>query len=255
MPGGVILAAGGNWGTGALSVASTMQDMADVPFVDEGRDREHLFRAALRHSRFVRLCRGAIPVGLMGILLSIAAIAYFKPQHFINFSIDPAKVVLSGSRVNMEAPKLGGFTRDGRPYELTATAASQDLTNPTVLELKDVRAKLTMQDKSTVVLTAKTGIYDTKGDTMVLRTDVLVTSSSGYSVLLHEAQFDVKTNRIISERPVEVTLSNGTVKANRLEVTDNGDTMLFEGNVDMTLVPAPSTPAQAAATAGPKSGQ
>ena len=40
--------AGARRGTGALSVASTMQDMADVPFVDEGNDREPLFRAALR---------------------------------------------------------------------------------------------------------------------------------------------------------------------------------------------------------------
>ena len=234
-----------------------MHDMADVPFVDEGRDREHLFRAASRHSRFVRLCRGAIPVSLMVILASIAAVAYFKPQRFINSSIDAAKAVVSGSRINMEKPTLGGFTRDGRPYELTATAAAQDLTNPTVLELKDVRAKIAMQDKSTVVLTAATGIYDTKGDTIVLQTNVVVTSSSGYSVRLNEAKLDVKTNRIISDQPVEVTLSNGTVNANRLEVSDNGDTMLFEGNVDVTLVPQPAapTPAQAAATAGPKSGQ
>jgi lipopolysaccharide export system protein LptC len=234
-----------------------MQDMAGVPFVDEGRDREHLFRAAARHSRFVRLCRGAIPVSLIAILASIAAVAYFKPQRFISLPpVDLAKV-LPGTKINMEAPKLGGFTRDGRPYELTATAAAQDLTNPTVLELKDVRAKIAMQDKSTVVLTAAIGVYDTKSDTMLLHTNVIVTSSSGYSVRLHEAKLDVKTNRVISDQPVEVTLSNGTVKADRLEVSDNGDAMLFEGNVDMTLVPQPAapTPAQAAATAGQKSGQ
>jgi lipopolysaccharide export system protein LptC len=164
-------------------------------------------------------------------------------------------VVLSGSKINMEAPKLGGFTRDGRPYELTARAAAQDLTNPGVLELKDVRAKVAMQDKTTVELSAASGIYDTKGDTMVLRTDVVVTSSAGYTVRLKEAKVDVKTNRIISDQPVEVTLSNGTVKANRLEVSDNGDNLYFEGDVDVDLTPqlAASTPAQAAASA-PNSG-
>jgi len=234
-----------------------MQDMTDVAFVDEGNDRERVFRAAMRHSRMVRIFRGAIPVSLIGILASIAAIAFFKPQRLIIPSIDPGKVVLSGSKINMEAPKLGGFTRDGRPYELTASAAAQDLTNPTLLELKDVHAKLTMQDKSMVTLTAASGLYDTKGDTMVLRTNVVVTSTSGYSVRLQEAQFDTKTNRIVSDKPVEVTMSSGTVKANRLEVSDNGDTMRFEGNVDVTLVPqpAPSTPAQATAAAGQKSGQ
>ena len=91
---------------------------------------------------------------------------------------------------------------------------------------------------------------------MVLRTDVVVTSSAGYSVRLNEAKVDVKTNRIISDQPVEVTLSNGTVKAHRLEVSDNGDVMLFEGDVDVSLVPQPAAPAAPAgrrdrARAGP----
>jgi lipopolysaccharide export system protein LptC len=238
-----------------------MQDMAGVSFADEGNDRENLFRSATRHSRMVRIFRGAIPVSLIGILATIAALAYFQPQRpREQLLVDPAKVVLSDSKINMEAPKLGGYTRDGRPYELTARAAAQDLTNPTVLELKGVRAKVTMQDKSTVDLSAATGMYDTKGDTMILRTDVVVTSSAGYSVRLNEAKVDVKTNRIVSDQPVEVTLSNGTVKANRLEVSDNGDVMQFAGDVDVTLVPQPAaaTPAQAAANApgsGPAAGQ
>jgi lipopolysaccharide export system protein LptC len=238
-----------------------MQDMAGVPFVEAGNDREPMFRSAMRHSRMVRFFRGAIPVGLIAILATIAAIAYFQPQRFLaKLPIDPSKVVLSGSKINMEAPKLGGFTRDGRPYELTARAAAQDLTNPGVLELKDVRAKVTMQDKSTVDLSAATGTYDTKGDTMLLQTDVVVTSSAGYSVRLNEAKVDVKTNRIISDQPVEVTLSNGTIKANRLEVSDNGDVMYFEGDVDVDLVPptAAAAPAQAVSSvpgSGPKNGQ
>jgi lipopolysaccharide export system protein LptC len=238
-----------------------MQEMAGGSFVDEGNDRELMFHTAMRHSRMVRLYRGAIPVSLIAILGSIAAVAYFQPQRFIaKLSTDAARAVLSGSKINMEAPKLGGFTRDGRPYELTARAAAQDLTNPGVLELKDVHAKIAMQDKSTVKITAASGTYDTKGDTMLLRTDVVVTSSSGYSVRLNEAKIDVKTNRIVSDQPVDVTLSNGTVKANRLEVSDNGDTMYFDGDVDVTLVPQPaaSTPAQAASSVpgtGPKIGQ
>src|SRR5215467_2437556 len=142
-----------------------MHDMADVPFVDEGNDREPVFRAAMRHSRMVRIYRGAIPVSLIAIMAAIAAAAYFKPPKAAA-TLDPGREVVSGSRINMQAPKLGGFTRDGRPYELTARAASQDLTNPGVLELKDVRARLQMQDKNTVDVSAATGIYDTKADTM-----------------------------------------------------------------------------------------
>src|SRR4029077_12387737 len=185
----------------------------------------------------VRFYRGAIPVSLIAIMATIAAVAYFQPQRLLSkLPIDPGRL-LSGTKINMEAPRLGGFTRDGRPYELTARAAAQDLGTPGVLELKDVRARIAMQDKTTVEISAATGTYDTKGDTMVLRTEVVVTSSAGYSVRLNEAKVDVKTNRISSDQGVAVTLSNGTVKSQRLEVSDNGDVMRFEGDVDFHLVP------------------
>ena len=230
-----------------------MHDMAGVPFMDEGNDRERVFRAATRHSRVVRFFRRAIPVSLIAIMVTIAAAAYFQPLRMLSkLPVDPGKLVVSGTKITMEAPRLGGFTRDGRPYDLTARAAAQDLTNPGLLELKDVRAHVAMQDHTTVELSAATGVYDTKGDMMVLRHEVVVTSSAGYTVRLDEAKVDIKTNRIVSDKPVEVTLSNGTIKANRMEVSDNGDLLRFDNEVDVYLVPqsAPAAPAEAAPAPG-----
>lgn len=206
--------------------------------LDAGRDRERLFRAAARHSRFVRFCRGAIPVTLVLIVATVAALAYFKPLHMLaKLPIDPTKLALSGTKITMAAPRLGGFTRDGRAYDLTARAAAQDLTNPGVLELKDVQAHVEMQDKSVLQLAAAAGQYDTKIDALMLKKDIVLTSSTGYAAKLNEAMFDMKKNTIISEQPVEVTLSNGTVNANRLEVMDNGDLIRFDKGVEMNLVP------------------
>ena len=50
----------------------------------------------------------------------------------------------------MEAPRLSGFTRDSRGYEVNAKAAAQDLSKPGVVELKEIRAKVDMQDSSVV---------------------------------------------------------------------------------------------------------
>ena len=52
---------------------------------------------------------------------------------------------MSGTKITMEAPKLTGFTRDNRAYKVTADAAAQDITNPTVLELTGIRGKMEMQ--------------------------------------------------------------------------------------------------------------
>ncbi len=213
-----------------------MPEARSVRF-EAASDRERLFRAAARHSRFVRFCRRAIPVTLVLVVGTVAGLAYFKPLHLLKLPIDPAKLVLSGTKITMEAPRLGGFTRDGRPYDLTARAAAQDLTNPGVLELSDLHARVQMQDQSTIELKATTGRYDTAADTLVLKTDIMLTSSTGYSAKLREAAVDIKKNTIVSDQPVEVKMTNGTVNANHLDVSDNGELIHFDKGVEMNLVP------------------
>ena len=79
----------------------------------------------------------------------------------------------------MEAPKLAGYTRDGRSYELTAAAAAQDLKRPHFIELKDIRAKVELQDGALINVTADAGVYDNKSEIVTLDRNVLVTASSG----------------------------------------------------------------------------
>ncbi len=205
-------------------------------------DSARRFRAARRHSRFVRFLRLAIPVGLVVCLAVVAAATFFNPLRMLaKLPLDPGKMVISGTKITMEAPRVGGFTRDGRPYEMTAAAAAQDLANPGVLELKQIRARVQMQDKSTTDITAATGVYNTKSDQLVLKSDILVVSSSGYQVRMLEAAVDIKTNRIVTERAVDVKLTNGTLNANRMEVADNGDVMRFGNGVELYLVPQSDT--------------
>ncbi|HEY4774330.1 MAG TPA: LPS export ABC transporter periplasmic protein LptC, partial [Xanthobacteraceae bacterium] len=135
----------------------------------------------------------------------------------------------------MEAPRLAGFTRDARGYEVTARAASQDITKPDVLELRDIRAKVEMQDKAVVELTAASGLYETKSERVTLNKDIVLTSSAGYEGRLSEAVVDVKSGNIVSQNPVEVKLLNGTLNANRLEVSERGDVIRFDGGVVMNL--------------------
>ena len=68
----------------------------------------------------------------------------------------------------MDQPRLSGFTADQRAYELTADTAAQDMTKPDIVELRNIRAKVQMQDKSSMEMTAVRGIYDAKGRMVVL---------------------------------------------------------------------------------------
>src|SRR3972149_3981795 len=133
-----------------------------------GRDDSgRAFHAARRHSRIVRIMRVAIPVAVVAGLAGVSLVTYFNPLRMLNtLPIDISDLVVSGTKVTMEQPRLSGFTRDARAYELTADAAAQDLTKPDIVELRNIHAKVEMQDKTTMQLSAVTGIYDTKAETL-----------------------------------------------------------------------------------------
>jgi lipopolysaccharide export system protein LptC len=136
----------------------------------------------------------------------------------------------------MEQPHLSGFTSDARAYELTADTAAQDMTKPDIVELRNIRAKVELQDKSSMVMTAVTGIYDAKGETLKLDRDILLNSSTGYQGHLSEALIDIRKGNVVSEHPVEVKLLQGTLNANRLDILDSGDLVRFHGGVVMDVM-------------------
>jgi lipopolysaccharide export system protein LptC len=207
-------------------------------------DGNRVFRSAARHSRLVRFLRFAIPAAIVIIAAIILTATFFNPFRLITaFPIDPGKLSLSGTKIIMELPRVTGFTTDQRPYELTARAAAQDLTNLEVLELKELSANVELRDGHHVNITSLNGIYDTKAEVLKLNDHITINSTSGYEGRLSEATVHISSGNIVSESPVEVKLPNGVLTANRLEVRDNGAVIKFSGGVEMNLKPEQMRPA------------
>ena len=141
-------------------------------------------------------------------------------------SIDVGTLVVSG-KIMMQQPRLAGFTRDNRRYDMVAQAAAQDLTKPDMVELHGVQATMEMKDTSVFETTAKGGLYNTKTEQLTLSQNIVVTSSSGYQAFLNEAVLDVKAGKILSDKPMEVKTATWTINANRMEVAESGDLLQF----------------------------
>ena len=200
-------------------------------------DSERAFRAARRHSRLVRMLRISIPAVVVLGTTVIVLITYFNPLRMLgHLPIDVGSLVVSGSKITMEHPRLSGFTNDARAYELSADAAKQDLTKPDLIELRNLRATVEMQDKATIEMLATTGTYDSKGEMLKLDQNIMLSSSTGYSGHLSEAMIDMRKGYVVSKHPVELQLLQGTLNANRLEIIDSGDLVRFDGGVNMTLM-------------------
>jgi lipopolysaccharide export system protein LptC len=199
-------------------------------------DVDRAVRIARRHSVLVRIVRIALPIGVVVGLTALVLATYFSPmQMFDKLPSVSGKLAVQGSKITMELPRIAGFTRDSRAYELNAETAVQDITRPDIVELQKLRAKMELQDKDVVVVTANSGTYNTKADRIVLRDQIVVTSQQGYKALLREAAVEMKKGNVISEQPVEITLPNGMLKANRMEIIDSGDVVRFGRGVVLDL--------------------
>lgn len=211
-------------------------------------DSDRAFRAARRHSRLVRILRVAIPITVVSVLTIMFLVTYFNPLRMLGkLPIDISDLVVSGTKITMERPRLSGFTQDSRAYELSAEAAAQDMTKPDFVELRSIRAKMDMQDKTTMQMSAAAGLYNSKTEMLKLERDIFLSSSTGYKGKMSEAVIDIRKGHVVSDKPVELEMLQGTLNANKLEIVDSGDLVRFHGGVVMDMLLSDEAKKKAAA--------
>jgi lipopolysaccharide export system protein LptC len=195
------------------------------------------FAIAARHSRMVRVLRVAVPAAVILAMTAIVFVSIFNPFRMLlpKLPIDMENLVVSGTKITMESPHMSGYTPDQRPYEVWAKTATQDVTDPEHVDLKTLRAKVLMEDQSTITMDARNGIMNTKQQLLNLHKDILLQSSTGYEARLSQAFVDMGKGTVTSEEHVDVKLLNGTLTADRLRITGGGEVVRFEGNVVMNL--------------------
>ncbi|PAY10479.1 LPS export ABC transporter periplasmic protein LptC [Bradyrhizobium sp. UFLA03-84] len=198
---------------------------------------EARFAAAARHSRMVRILRVAVPAVVGVAMASIIFVSVYNPfrEMIPKLPVEMDNLVVSGTKITMESPHIAGFSADGRPYEMWAKAAIQDVTDPDHVELKTIRAKVAQQDESTVTMDARTGFFDNKKQLLDLRQDIFLQSSTGYEAKLTQAFVDINKGNVSSDEHVDVKLLQGTLTSDRLRIYNSGELVRFEGNVVMYL--------------------
>lgn len=233
-------------------------NVASMSVLGVSATRDHAYGDARRHSARVRALRILLPTGAVLALAVLVGVSSLNPFGRIpGLTLGP--VTMSGSKVAMESPRLTGFRKDSQPYEVTATAAYQDIRKPTVIELKTMRARLAIDDAGTMArLSSAIGVFDTSKEQLELSEDIRITTDRGEEVSMRSASIDFKAGTVVSRDPVRITLSAGTVEAEGLQVADGGRTISFTGRVRTRLDaggPATDPAAKAARVAQPKAAQ
>jgi lipopolysaccharide export system protein LptC len=203
-------------------------------------DRVGAVAKARRHSRFVKAMRIALPIGAVAVLG-----LYFTSSNLTislgNMEASVGDIEINRDSLRMINPKLEGVTDKNGAYVLTADYAEQDTSDLTTLYLHKVSAELTQSEDGWSRLTAPKGTFRTKKEELELLGGIDVTSSSGASARVERAIIDMKAQRISSKDPVEVETADGTLTADRLEISAAEKRILFHGNVRLHIVKVPKS--------------
>ncbi len=207
------------------------------------------FRAAKRHSRLVRLLKILVPAAILAIV-GVFAVIWLAPLALpkLPFSIDRLNV--DGQKVTMENPKLAGVDGRKRAYSVRAVRATQDLKATHLVDLEELTARFDLADNNTADLSAKTGRFDTKTQTLDLTGAVEMRTTNGQVFKSDKVRVDIKAGAIDVDSPVELVMSAGIIKANGMAIRDHGQVVTFSGGVDMVFSggreppagPAPAEP-------------
>jgi lipopolysaccharide export system protein LptC len=200
------------------------------------RGGEQAYRTAQRHSRLVRTLRIVLPAMAVGGILLFWASAHFIPSDMAGL-VSKAGIDVKSNSVVMDAPHISGFEGTRRAYEVKAARAVQSLDDPKVLTFEQINAHIGLDDGGTATVDAGTGIYNGNNNTLQLKNQISISTTTGYSASIKEAQVDLAKGNLQSSTPVEIKAKEGSLRANSIEVVDRGKFVAFRGGVSLTFMP------------------
>ena len=212
-----------------------------VSTVDRGyvaaRPRPSANSLSQRYSRFVGMMKVFLPA--LAATLVIVVIAW--PGAFDQddgFHLSFSQMQADGAdRLSMLNPRYYGTDKENRPFTVTAKEAVQDADDSRQVTLSDLQADMTMNDGTWISMMANQGIYHQA--TMILRLTgrISIFSDQGYEFHASVADVDFSDGSARSMQPVNGHGPLGSLRADRMQIENRGQRMLFEGNVKMTLNP------------------
>ena len=206
----------------------------------EDIERARAYRAARRHSLFVRVARMALPLGFLAALMGLALTTFTPWRTLVAPQLAFDSVSADGSTMTMARPRLSGFRRDGRPFSLTAEKAAQDLSHPSQAALTQVSGQMAVSDQLSLTLSAGGGVYDNSSQRLTVKDKVSLTSDT-FALALDAADIDFRDGAMRSIGPVLVTRQDGSqIHADSFAAADNGRQLTFLGHVRTTIQPAVS---------------
>ena len=135
--------------------------------------------------------------------------------------------------VTMVNARFTGRNNAGEAYVITAQEARRRRADASVINLTNPRL---VDDKGTEV-SAPVGVYYQNAEHLDLFQQVKVRDPDGYEFETSAARVFVQEGRVQGMEPLSGNGPLGDVRADSYEIEDDGDRVIFRGNVDFIIYP------------------
>lgn len=192
-------------------------------------------RGRVDHSRLVFLGKRAL-LGFVGLMLVTVVVVSWLNQRGggrLVLESTPAGEVSALTKPVMIKPHYQGIDARNRPFSITAETAVDG--GNKVYQLNTVAANLAANTPDWAALNSAQAVYYAAEERIELSGGVELTNDAGYLFTTPKATLMIKQSTAKGDAPVEGTGTGGTLRADRFEIVDGGNKILFYGNVHVTL--------------------
>lgn len=186
-------------------------------------------------SRALRFAQAAKLLSWLAVFCGLGLVALFLAQTGLFTALLPGKEapppVANPDRITASQSTVNGLDNENQPYEVTAKKGWQDNSTPTIVHLETINGRFHRAGGAEYLLDAATGTYDTKVKTLDLGGGVTIVQKDRFTARMDKAHVVVEEKKLTSAVPVDVTFATGRIKANGMEISDDGARILFLNGV------------------------
>lgn len=182
---------------------------------------------AARRARLAPYVSGAFA----GVVLLLLVIFLYQTGAFTPTPKPAEQAAVSHDQVTVVDSTITGLDSQNRPYSISAQNAVQDKDKPNFIGLKEVSGATNRSNGDAITFESRKGLYNSDDKTLDLDTEVVIKSAGRFTARMDKAHVIVGEKRLTSNVPVLVELTSGTINANGVEITNDGNNILFLNGV------------------------
>lgn len=188
-------------------------------------------------------------VAWLKILLPLAALALLSTLFLLSRNIDPTTTI-PFAEIDLEerardeqitAPEFAGATEDGDLITFHADTAKPDPEVASRAMAENLRARILLGSGTVITFTAQSGTIDQRADRAELTGDVIIDSTTGYTVRSDKLISGMREIHAESPGPIEGEGPPGQFSAGRMLLTraegEAGAQLLFTNGVKLVYDP------------------